>query len=823
MSTGYIQVSAFIANQGLPVGGASVMVTGQENGTMGQVASVQTDGAGLTPVIEVETPPVQLSRDASNTQQPYALYNIQITAPGYLPITVENVQVFEGQTALQYVEMLPQTRGRSAPAEDTNVDIPPHSLYRAAPNAGEFVEGPLRDGRTLREVVIPETIVVHLGTPSSSARNVYVPFKDYIKNVASSEIYPTWDEQAIRANVYAILSFTLNRIYTEWYRSRGYDFQITNTTSYDQAYVHGRNIYENVGRVVDEIFDQYLRRPGATNPFFSSYCDGRQTNCEGLKQWGTQELASQGYDYNQILDYYYGPLDIATAPQVEGIPLSYPGQPLRLGDNNEDVRRVQGWLTRISENYPLIGNVPPTGNFDTRTQDAVRAFQRTFQLTADGVVGRATWYKIVQIYVSVMRLGELDAEAEGSEGASSAYPGYIVREGQRGANVRTVQSILALLSTFYEEIDPVDVDGIFGPATTQAVRQFQQLMGLSVDGLVGRATWDSLQDEYEGAQEDISGVEDPYPGVLIRMGSRGESVRKVQTYMNAIAEDYPQIPTTSVDGVFGQGTQNQVRAYQQQFGLPVDGVVGVNTWDSMVTTYNNLNVPNEDVIETFGPQQAGIRKELIGPSYPPVGFNPPFTIPGQTNNNNNTRPPITTPPSGGGNAGAFPEQPQTPSTPPDGGIIGPRGSVPTGRYSSDSGNTSSQWGRTETPYATRNNPVTNQMISQYRREQELAFRTLFNLVQQGILDRHTWDVLAPLRAMILGLPPYDHPDNYPTANPLPAPSTPPPSNNATRPTQGGNAGMASGNNMNMWNEMNNNMNNGMNNNNRPNNNSNNNQ
>lgn len=570
MSTGYIRADVFLFERALPVEGAKVTITRRENGEIVFSTSGITDAQGVSPIFEVPAPPAEISRIKQSEQKPYETYDLLVEAPEFFPANIAGIQVFAEQTAVQLVEMVPLVRGKGGPAADTNVVIPPHQLFKSAPDSGMFVIGPEKEPRTLKEPVIPETVVVHLGKPSANAPNVYVPFKDYIKNVASSEIYPTWGDDAIKTNVYAQISFTLNRIYTEWYRSRGYNFQITNSTAYDQAYIHGRNIYDNISRIVDEIFDQYIHRPGTKSPLFASYCDGRQTQCNGLKQWGSFELANQGFSPEKILNYYYGPVELSTARQVAGIPESYPGNSLRLGDTGEDVKRIQTWLTRIAKNYPAIGVVPVTGVFDERTQEAVKVFQRIFDLTADGIVGKATWYKIVQIYVAVTKLGELDAELEENDNLIGSYPGYVIKQGQRGANVRAVQSVLALLSTFYEEIAPVDVDGIFGAGTTTAVKQFQQLKGLTVDGLVGRATWNALREEYIAVQGELENSQnpgdnkDPYPGVLLREGSRGDSVKKMQNYINELAKTTTGLQTTNADGIFGPNTKSQIISYQKK-------------------------------------------------------------------------------------------------------------------------------------------------------------------------------------------------------------------------------------------------------------------
>ena len=260
---------------------------------------------------------------------------------------------------------------------------------------------------------VPQRITVHLGSPSSNAANVTVNFSDYVKNVASSEIYPTWDESALRANILAITSFALNRVYTEFYRSRGYDFEITNNTAFDQAFVNGRSYFENVSRLVDELFNDYLRRPGFVEPLAAKFCNGTTVTCEGLSQWGSQNLARQGYTYDQILRSYYGDVEIVTNAPVLGLMSSYPGTPLRNGSTGPNVVTLQVALNRISQNYPAIPKIPTAdGIFGSRTQAAVTAFQRIFGLTPDGIVGPATWYEIVRLYTAVTRLSELRSQGQ---------------------------------------------------------------------------------------------------------------------------------------------------------------------------------------------------------------------------------------------------------------------------------------------------------------------------------------------------------------------------------------------------------------------------
>ena len=340
---------------------------------------------------------------------------------------------------------------------------------------------------------IPSTITVHMGPPDQWAENVTVSFPDYVKNVASSEIYPTWEPAAIRANVLAIISFALNRVYTEFYPSRGYDFQITSSTAYDQKFIRDRDIFNNVSQIVDEIFNDYIRRRGFVEPLSAQFCNGTTTTCEGLSQWGSQELAEQGYNSLEILRRYYGDdIELVQDAPIQDIVMSYPGTPLRRGAVGDNVLQVQLMLNRISRNYPAIPKISPTtGAFGEGTEEAVREFQRIFGLTPDGVVGKATWYRLVYLYVGVQRLAELVSQGQTFYGYEAQFPG-VLREGSSGDNVRLLQYMLTLLAQFSDILRPVAVDGVFGPDTTQAVRQYQSAVGLTPDGIVGEQTWDSL-------------------------------------------------------------------------------------------------------------------------------------------------------------------------------------------------------------------------------------------------------------------------------------------------------------------------------------------
>ncbi len=444
--------------------------------------------------------------------------------------------------------------------------------------------------------IIPTNITVHLGAPGSNAQNVTLPFVDYIKNVASSEIFSTWDEAAIRANILAQVSFALNRIYTEWYPAMGYDYDITNNTFYDQKFINGRNIFENISRITDDLFNDYLRKEGTVNPFFAQYCNGTTVTCDGLSQWGSQSLALEGFSDVDIIRYYYGDnTEIVTnAPVADNLP-SYPGTPLRQGDLNESVRRMQIYLNRISGNYPAIPKIPViNGAFDENTENAVTAFQRIFGLTPDGIIGKATWYRIVYLYDAVTRLAELTSEGVGYENLPRQFQGAL-RQGDTGGPVVTVQYFLTLLGQFVDFLPSVSVDGVYGPGTARAVSAFQEYKGLPVTGNVDERTWESLYSAYKGVvdyldlQNQLDSVStEPFPGVTLRRGDVGPSVRVFKNYLSYIARVFFDIPAVAQNNIFDLRTQNAVREFQRIFELPQTGQVDEATWNTIADVYRTV-------------------------------------------------------------------------------------------------------------------------------------------------------------------------------------------------------------------------------------------
>lgn len=442
--------------------------------------------------------------------------------------------------------------------------------------------------------VIPENITVHLGTPDSDADNVTVSFPDYIKNVASSEIYPTWPENALRANIYAIITYALNRVYTEWYRSRGYDFDITNSTAFDQAFSPGRDIFANISRIVDELFNDYVRMQGSVEPYFTQFCNGTTVTCPGLSQWGTVTLANQGLTPFEILENYYGNnIELVQNAPIEDIEESYPGTPLRVGDVNNEVKLIQIRLNRISKNWPLIPKIrTPDGTYDVETFNAVKKFQEIFNLDEDGIVGKSTWYRILYVYNSVKKLSELDSEGLSYSEISQQFTGAL-RVGASGPYIEYLQYLLSIIGDFNDAIPPVSIDGIFGSSTENAVRAFQNEYGLSSDGIVGEETWNKLIEVFDGIvdvlpQQYWGSRAEPYPNMRLLLGMSGPSVSTIQTYLSTIADLYPSVPKISVTGYYGEQTQNAVAAFQRFSGLSDTGIVNGPTWAAAARLYSDI-------------------------------------------------------------------------------------------------------------------------------------------------------------------------------------------------------------------------------------------
>lgn len=521
MAIGYLTIQARTAHDAVPLGGVQIRVLNRQGNS---VYVLTTDENGETEQIPLETVDKSFSQNPYYAGTPYISYNVLAQMSGFNSLYVKSIPIYEGENALLPITLVPMQESQRSPLQaEISIGKPAVTEQGSRTQEGTVTEP---ESRILRQVVIPNPITVHLGTPTSSASNVQVSFPDYVKNVASSEIYPTWPEAALRANIYAIITFALNRIYTEWYRNRGYSFDITNSTAYDQAFVYGRPIYSSISRIVDAIFNEYVRRQGQIAPYFTSFCNGTTATCQGLSQWGTVTLANQGYTPLQILrSYYPNDIEIVQTNIITNVISSYPGTPLRTGSTGLDVQTIQTYLTRIRRNYPAIPAISdPAGTFGSSTNAAVTKFQSIFNLTPDGIVGKSTWYKISSLYAAVAKLAELNSEGN-TLGIGTVPPSSTLRQGSREPDVITLQYLLNLVSEYYPGIPAPTQDGIFGSGTRQSVIAFQQIMGLQADGIVGTATWRALYNTYLGIGQNVpSPGPDPEPGTITYVVQPGDSL-----------------------------------------------------------------------------------------------------------------------------------------------------------------------------------------------------------------------------------------------------------------------------------------------------------
>lgn len=531
MAIGYLTIQARTAHDAVPVSGVEIKISDLFGNILYKLT---TDKNGETTKIPLET----VSRDFSINQYfsgtPYLSYNVLAQASGFDSLYVSDLPIYENETAILPLTLTPMQNAQRTPVlKEITIGKP-----AVAMNGRRSQTGPDSSSYVLRQVVIPDPITVHLGTPSSSASNVSVSFPDYVKNVASSEIYPTWPDAALRANIYAIITFALNRIYTEWYKSRGYSFDITNSTAYDQYFVPGRAIYESISRITDEIFNEYARRPGQSNPYFTSFCNGTTATCQGLSQWGTVTLANQGKTPLEILrSYYPKDLEIAETNIITGSLSSYPGTPLKRGSRGLNVQTIQTYLNRIRRNYPAIPAITDeSGVFGNSTEAAVKKFQSVFNLASDGIVGKSTWYKISSLYTAVTRLAELDGEGT-SLGIGTVPPDSTLRQGSRGQDVITLQYLLNVVSEYYPSVPAPAQDGIFGSQTAQSVIAFQKAMRLSADGIVGPNTWNALYETYQGILQNVPSPK-PEGGTITYIVQPGDTLwaisRRYGTTVDAI-------------------------------------------------------------------------------------------------------------------------------------------------------------------------------------------------------------------------------------------------------------------------------------------------
>ncbi len=435
---------------------------------------------------------------------------------------------------------------------------------------------------------IPNEIIVHLGNPSEAAKDIKVPFTDYISNVASSELYPTWPDSSLRANIYAILSFALNRVYNEWYRSKGYNFDITNSPTYDQTYIEDRQIYENISNIVEDIFDSYVVKQNQIQPYFTRYCDGRKTTCNGLSQWGTVTLANQNKTPLQILKYYYGAdISIKTDVPVGNNTMGYPGYVNKLGSIGNPVRAIQRDLNRIRINYPAIPEIEDRlGAYNKETEEAVKKFQEIFNLPVTGEVDRATWYKIKYIYTSVKKLSDLYSEGLSPEEANFLYKDE-VKYGDTGIEVEYIHYYLNSIAFLDPDIPALQTNSVFNDNTKKMVLAFQNKYGLEPTGMITYADWKVLLEVYDKLlksfpSEYATYVNELYPDYFLSRGSTGDDVTRFQRFLLKICKFDKSIPGVRVNGIFDELTENSVKKIQSDYGFEVNGLVGPLLWKKVV-------------------------------------------------------------------------------------------------------------------------------------------------------------------------------------------------------------------------------------------------
>lgn len=583
MATGYIRVQVSFAKEAMPVQNCKVTIRKFNDEDISFEKVLYTNISGIAETIALDAPAEEFSQTAQNKVIPYKLYTITAEAEGYIPTVINGVQIFPNVTALQKIEMF--LKNPKNKIKENILNIPPHQLTLSEPRNKQV--GPKVAQYLLKETYIPKYITVHLGEPNEYAEDVTVAFPEYIKNVACSEIYPTWRNEALKANIRAQVSFALNRVYTSWYRDKGYSFEITNSKSYDQCFELGRNYFTNVSQMVDDIFNQYISKIGLLEPLFATFCNGITVTCNGLSQWGSLDLAIRGYDGFGILQHYYGyDISLIMADNIEGMLAPYPGNTLMLNSKEEDVKIIQLKLNEISNNYTAIPKIPKVdGFFDVATEKAVIAFQNIFNLIPDGIVGRSTWNRIYFIYAAVLNLEEVEALSSTDE-----YKYITLKEGSTGDEVKLLQYYLLIISNIYNEIPKVKITGVFDEDTKNAVLAFQKYFNMLVDGIVGRNTWEKLIEIYYEIESTFpkSNKNQLPSNYMLKEGSIGDEVRLLQYHLAVISDIYPTISKPKITGVFDAETKKSVLDFQRYFGLDETGNVDYNTWNKIQGVFDGL-------------------------------------------------------------------------------------------------------------------------------------------------------------------------------------------------------------------------------------------
>ena len=620
MGKGFLKIQTVTANGAVLVGDASITITNEGNQILYEL---HTDETGNAPEVMLEAPD-KLNVENPGSEPRYYMYNVLVRAPGYTTAVRKGVMIYDTTTSILKTELSPLVIG-----QEHNVNrmyIGGHKLDNPVETPQQLQVPQSDDGfigivpKVLPEVTIPNFIRVHLGRRERPSTIVSVPYMDYIKNVASHEIFDAWPEEAIIANVYCIISLTLNRVYTEFYRKQGYNFDITSETYMDQRYVHGGIVGARISAIVDRIFNIHLAIVGHKEPFLALYNDGVTVNIPGrLSQWGSfYDARDRGMTAWQIINKYFSQnLELRTVDRFGGVLESYPGYTLAQGTRGDAVRTMQVFLNRIlGRHIPNFNPIITNGEFGPQTRNAVMTMQGILGLPQTGVIDRRTWYDISKRYATEKALWEMYSEGQ-RIGIGTTPPTKLMRPGDTGSLVTELQFLLDFIAMYHSEIPFVAQTSRFDSLTTEGVRAFQRLFGITIDGIVGATTWRKLYDVYWGIMQNAvppqppppgppPGNIPPFPGVSLRVGSTGQSVRLVQEAINRLAEVTPGLWRIAEDGIFGNGTRDAVMAFQRIFGLAVDGIVGVNTWRRLMEEAYSAGGPTQPEIPPFPGTNLGV-------------------------------------------------------------------------------------------------------------------------------------------------------------------------------------------------------------------------
>jgi len=597
LGTGYLAVSVFTGDEALPIYKAVVVIKDPQSEML---FTLNTNENGRTETVSLAAPDKSQTLDPNAEGPRCSTVVVAVTAPGFRELIISGVSIFDASTTFLPIRLKPITGHKVV--EEINIPRKPVETFEKRNLEGQPANS---QNNLLKDVIIPKYITVQMGSPCESARRYRVRFVDYIKNAASHEVFDTWPRAALEANILSVISFTLNRVHSKWYRDKGHKFDVTNDPVHDPCFVHYGGVGGYVSEIVDEVFNKYVRQKGSKEPHPTTFCSVG-TACPGLYQWGSVPLAKNGSNSIEILQNSFADdIELVETYNFEDIEASYPGYSLQEGFNSEGVGLIKPWLNRVAVNYPSIPRISSCHNnrFDAETVAAVTEFQKVFRLIPDGVVGKTTWHKLAHTYSGVKRLSDLHSSTEYID--INHLPSTVIREGCCGSEVALLQHLLSYFAEFYPNIPFVTENALFDEKTKDAVLAFQDLMEISKDGVVGPNTWRMLYSLCKNLKQCVKipnanpipqNPYPEYPGHLLRKGSSGEPVRFIQGCLNSLSKHYPSIPGLAVDGVFGNATEGAVKAFQSLSGIKVDGLVGPETWRLLVDACSRGSVIQPSVL-----------------------------------------------------------------------------------------------------------------------------------------------------------------------------------------------------------------------------------